>query len=141
MCGCVTQAQPVNELYYRGWHNLNAVLDDLLARRGLADASEVLIGGDSAGGLATFYHIDHMAEAVRRASADALVVGMPDSGYWPDDNDLKFTGTFTAMLETHNGTAALPAACLAALGGNRTACLFPQYFAHLIETPPVALRG
>lgn len=50
------------KVYYRGFRNFEAVLADLLARRGLRKATQVLLSGDSAGGLAAFVHADHVAE-------------------------------------------------------------------------------
>jgi hypothetical protein len=37
-------------LYFRGFRNLNAILDDLIANYNFGKASEVIAGGDSAGG-------------------------------------------------------------------------------------------
>lgn len=57
---------PLHGLHYRGRANLDAVLDRLLLPRrsphmSLADATEVLISGGSAGGLAVYLHADHIA--------------------------------------------------------------------------------
>lgn len=130
-----------NGLYYRGWHNLNAVLADLFIKHGLDQATEVIIGGDSAGGLATFYHIDYLRTIIHeKAGTDCRVLGMPDSGYWPDDSS-RFTSTFTSMLSMQNGSVGLPKSCLNAYDNNETACLFPQNFANLIETPLFPLQS
>ncbi len=48
-------AGPV-DLFFRGFRNLNAVADALQADHGLGNATHVLISGDSAGGLATYWH-------------------------------------------------------------------------------------
>lgn len=45
-------------LYFRGFRNLNAVLDDLVANHGLGDVTDALVSGDSAGGLASYWHVD-----------------------------------------------------------------------------------
>jgi hypothetical protein len=134
-------ADPVDGLYYRGWQNMKAVMTDLLTNRGLDQATDVLIGGDSAGGLATFYHIDYMNERIQNASPTARVLGMPDSGYWPDDPAEAFTSTFVDMNKMQNSTDGLDAACVAANPKNLTTCLFPQYFASMIQTPLFPLQS
>ena len=70
-------------LYYRGGYVLDALLADLDANQGLADATDIVVSGCSAGGLATYLHVDEYAE---RYDA-ARVVGMPDSGFFLDWDD------------------------------------------------------
>jgi len=125
--------QPVEGLYFRGWQSLQAIMTDLLANHGLNQATEVLIGGDSAGGLATFYHIDYMSERIKSANSEAMVLGMPDSGFWPDAEG--FAKTFRNMHQMQNGSAGLQSDCFHKYPTNITMCLFPQYFAPLIKSP------
>jgi hypothetical protein len=61
------------DLWFRGKSNLEAVFASLVKHHGLGDATEVLIGGDSAGGLATFLHIDTMADLIHSANDQASV--------------------------------------------------------------------
>jgi hypothetical protein len=54
-------------------------------------STEVMLGGASAGGLATYLHADAMADLVYEANRAAgrplaAVVAQPDSGFWPDDS-------------------------------------------------------
>lgn len=95
-------------------------------------AAEVLIGGDSAGGLATFMHIDYMHERILASGARAKVIGMPDSGYWPDQEG--FATTFRNMYAMQNGTDGLASECVRRNADDLTKCLFPQYFADHINT-------
>ena len=44
------------ELHWRGKHILKAMIDDLLNNRGLAKATDIVISGCSAGGLASKTH-------------------------------------------------------------------------------------
>jgi hypothetical protein len=99
----------------------------LSEKHGLGKATEVLIGGDSAGGLATFMvsaaarcrplplplpllplltavlqHIDAFADHIHAAAPAAKVLGMPDSGFWPDDTAQGFSGTFDRMYKMQN---------------------------------------
>lgn len=69
-------------LFFRGQYNLQGVFADLTKSRALGSASRVIIGGDSAGGLATFLHLDRMADWIYQANAaagleKANVLGMP----------------------------------------------------------------
>ncbi len=138
------QADPVPynasvSLHFRGWHNLNAVFDSLEEKYTLGDATQVLFGGDSAGGLATYYHTDWAAARIRsanarRKAAPTEFLSIPDSGYWPDDTEEGFSSTFTDMFKMQNGTVGLPQNCVDKLfPDNVTRCLFPQYFADGIQ--------
>lgn len=133
--GDTVEAVPYSgdSLYFRGWRNLQATITDLIKNHGLADATEVLIGGDSAGGLATFMHVDYMASEIHAAGSKAYILGMPDSGFWPDS--ASFAGKFRTMLSVQNGTAGLLPPCLAAHPGETEKCLFPENFAQLVQTP------
>ena len=51
-------------LYYRGRRILDAVVDDLLAVQGLDAATDFLVNGCSAGGLAVWLHLDYLASRV-----------------------------------------------------------------------------
>ena len=50
------------KVYFRGLYNLKAIMQDLLDNHGLNKATQVLLSGDSAGGLATFIHADQIGE-------------------------------------------------------------------------------
>lgn len=45
-------------LYYRGQRNLEAAIDYLATEHGMDAASHLVVSGDSAGGLATYWHAD-----------------------------------------------------------------------------------
>jgi hypothetical protein len=118
---------------------MQAVVTDLIANEHLGDATVALIGGDSAGGLATFFHIDFMREQIQSKNPTARVLGQPDSGFWPDGEG--FAATFRDFFTMQNSTAGLNSKCVAAEGANVTKCLFPQYFAQMIETPLFPLQS
>jgi len=54
-------------LYFRGKRIIDAVLDTLLEKMGLAEAEEVLLTGCSAGGLATYLHADYVHDRLKQA--------------------------------------------------------------------------
>ena len=66
------------KLYYRGRNILDAVLDDLLAK-GLDKATDVVLSGCSAGGLAIYLNADHVAS---RLPPTAKFRAIADSGYF-----------------------------------------------------------
>lgn len=87
-------------LYFRGRRNLDAVLASLVADFGLGAATHVLVGGSSAGGLATYLHVDRVA----RRLPGALVAGVPDSGFFYNGSAAWAAGV-EAMAALMNGTA------------------------------------
>ena len=76
-------AEPVavggERVFYRGHRILRAVIAAVLADTGLAAATEVVVGGCSAGGLSTYLHADEWRAALPPA---AKVVALPDSGFF-----------------------------------------------------------
>jgi len=65
------------KLFFRGLPNLRAYLTDLNANHQLQKGTDFLIGGCSAGGLATYLHVDWWKENL---PSTATVRGLPDSG-------------------------------------------------------------
>ena len=64
-------------------------------------------------------------------SAQASIVSMPDSGFWPEsDRSALFRGWFALQGSVTDG---LPKHCKY-LRTNTTKCLFPEYFADEIQT-------
>ena len=82
-------------LFFAGRHILDAVLDDLALRHGMSNATDVVLGGCSAGGIATYMHLDYVARrltttkaptaaAAAATAAPPRVVGLADSGFYAD---------------------------------------------------------
>eukprot|EP01130_Rhizamoeba_saxonica_P006910 TRINITY_DN2773_c0_g1_i1.p1 TRINITY_DN2773_c0_g1~~TRINITY_DN2773_c0_g1_i1.p1 ORF type:complete len:234 (-),score=43.36 TRINITY_DN2773_c0_g1_i1:456-1106(-) len=67
-----------SNLFYRGFRVLKAVKKDL-EKYGLDNSSNVVISGCSAGGLATYLHLDWWSDNLPNAN---VVVGLPDSGFF-----------------------------------------------------------
>ena len=68
-------------LHMRGRKILDAVFDDLITMRGLAQAKTVLLSGTSSGGMAVFYHADYVRA---RLPAAVRLFAAPDAGFFPD---------------------------------------------------------
>ena len=73
----------------------------------------------------------------------AKVLGMPDSGFWPDDTAQGFSHTFNSMYAMQNNKSSyfgMVKNCKWKTS-NVSKCLFPQYFADEIETPLFPLQS
>ena len=70
-------------VWLRGRAVLDAVIDDLLTVRGMKTASNVVVGGCSAGGMAVYLNCDHWAERIGAVNAKTDVVCLADAGWFP----------------------------------------------------------
>jgi hypothetical protein len=69
-------------LWFRGVKNLDATIEWLFEHGGLSGATEVLIKGESAGGLSTFLHADRVGARLKeRAPKLATYRANPIVGY------------------------------------------------------------
>lgn len=132
-------------LHYRGRANLDAALDSLLAR-GLANASDVVFTGGSAGGLATFLNLDHVAERMHIEAPSARVVGLADAGFFLDHEVYKgngrhaYTESMSYLFEM--AAPATNAACQKAhTGKDAWMCFFAQHVAPHIAAPLFIAEG
>ena len=66
-------------LYFRGRSNFDALVEDLRTNHGMDQAAEIILSGGSAGGLAVFYNLDHLAAVV---GPKVMVTGFPDAGMY-----------------------------------------------------------
>ena len=69
-------------LHWRGKRIREAAYAELMANHGLKDATDAVISGCSAGGLATFLHTDQWCDALAEDAKGIKCVGMPDSGFF-----------------------------------------------------------
>ena len=129
-------------IWYKGSYLRDALLADMRAYLGLASATEVLVGGCSAGGLTVYLNIDAIAAALPLAK----VRGVADAGYFLDA--ALYTGQpfrtplFQWGFAAWNSSGSLSPACLAAqLPGEQWRCIFAQYAAPYIATPLFALNS
>ena len=142
-------------LHYRGRANLDAVLDTLALQGsggaragrggGTGAATEVVLTGGSAGGLAVILHLDHVAS---RMPTGARVVGLPDAGYFADLPNTAgahvYRGFFQAADPVWNTTAGggTHAACLASTPPEQKwQCLMAQYVAAKTATPMFVMNA
>ena len=84
-------------LWFRGITNLDATLDWLFEHGGMGDATEVLLKGESAGGLSTFLHADRVGDRLK-AGAPKLTTyrASPMVGYFQDHDNFAHSDGYSA---------------------------------------------
>jgi hypothetical protein len=130
---------------YRGAYLREALIGTLAAAHGLRSATEVILGGCSAGGLTIYLNIDHLAGLVRAVAPSAKVRGLADAGLFLDHLNAAGQPFRTPLFQwgfaAWNSSAALAPACLAAFPGQEWRCIFAQYTARFIATPTFLLNS
>ena len=139
-------------LAFRGLANLDATLADALARLGLKDATELVVSGSSAGGLATFVHADHVVEVVRAAAPKlAKAHAAPVVGYFldhgtakgPADYPQSYPGRMKYVfgMQGVGASGAIPDACLRAFSSDPHLCFLAPHLVPYVETPLFAFNS
>jgi hypothetical protein len=130
------------KLFFRGRDILDAALDAVLEPEGhdaAAWATQVVVGGCSAGGAAVFFHLDYIR---LRVPAAIPVAGLADAGFLQDLPPAEGVQSFEE-IRMRNGSALwggvhTNAACAASYGptgDDAWRCLVPQYVAPFVATP------
>eukprot|EP00040_Diaphanoeca_grandis_P032659 m.198465 g.198465 ORF g.198465 m.198465 type:complete len:410 (-) comp32695_c3_seq1:82-1311(-) len=137
-----TASLPEKQMWFRGKHILKAMQTDLLTNRGLATSTDVVISGCSAGGLATFLHVDNWADLLTTAAPKAKVRGMPDSGFFLDtEHQPMYHSNMQWVFNYMNSTSGVNDACIAANVGMEWKCIFAEHTSPHIKTPIFPLQG
>jgi hypothetical protein len=141
-------------LTFRGIKNLDAGVQWALDH-GMSSATELVVGGSSAGGLSVFLHADRIAAAARkRAPLLKQVTAAPDVGFFIDhDNFAHSTGSpnkpswgaanFTAQMlyiasmqnMTFGPDGGLSPACQVLHPDEPLLCFMAPYVAPTVQTP------
>eukprot|EP00040_Diaphanoeca_grandis_P012681 m.64278 g.64278 ORF g.64278 m.64278 type:complete len:464 (+) comp23408_c0_seq1:1-1392(+) len=129
-------------LYFRGQANLEATMDYLSTHHNVDAATHFLISGDSAGGLASYWHADWFKQRL----PDTKVVVAPDSGFFLGDVTKPSWPASLAWIATQmNATAGLDQSCVeAAIKAGKvvaTSCTLPEDVSKFIETPLFAMNS
>jgi hypothetical protein len=81
-CPCSPAAGQGSEfgaLHFRGRRITAAIVADLLAARGLANATQILVTGDSAGGVGAMNNADWMGGLIRQCSRSPYAAPPPEA--------------------------------------------------------------
>ena len=87
--GSVVDSVPVGaeNITYRGRWIRDALVPHLASAHGLAAATDVIVGGCSAGGLTVYLNLDAIAGQIHALSPGARVRGLADAGFFLDAPD------------------------------------------------------
>jgi len=150
------------KLHWRGKRVREAIAQDLMENRELKKASDLIVSGCSAGGLATFLHTDQWCDMLRAANPKAKCAGLPDSGFFLDYEDPTVTCSPPSMYSedrlgntingdyhcglkwtytVQNATAGINKDCVAAHAGEEWKCMFAEHSAEHVHTPLFAMQS
>ena len=76
-----------SRLHWRGKRVREAIQADLMGSQGMSSATDLIVSGCSAGGLATYLHTDQWCDALHQKQPGAKCAGLPDSGFFLDYQD------------------------------------------------------
>jgi len=127
-------------LYFRGAYILEIFQQDLLNNHGLDMATDVVISGCSAGGLATYLHVDQWRAVI---PPTARVVGMPDSGFFLDyETQMGYASGMQWVFEQQNATSGVDSDCIENYWplGEPWMCIFAEHVSPFIQTPIFPLQ-
>ncbi|VAH70366.1 unnamed protein product [Triticum turgidum subsp. durum] len=133
------RAQDGSTLHFRGLRIYQAVIDELM-EKGLANATQALLTGCSAGGLATILHCDDFSA---RFSLNVSVKCLADAGFFLDVKDISgkrsFWSVYDGVVHLQNVREVLPKDCLT--NKEPTECFFPAELIKSIRTPMFILNS
>jgi len=125
------------ELFFRGFLNLQSYHRDLVEKHNFINATDVIISGASAGGLATFLHLDWWKSQMNK---NTKIIGLPDSGFFPDYNKMKFSTTMRYIFNQMNCTSGVNEKCIES-NSVKSNCFFAEYTVPHISTPFFAVQS
>jgi hypothetical protein len=127
-------------LYYRGASILKATIDALV-EMGIENATEIVIGGGSAGALGVYRHVNYYVERLNPVGLKR-VVALPDCGFF---QDLGFQNKYyqgMSWMKSEDGMAAIvDPYCAARHSQDLVKCLFAEHVAPFIKVPIFALQA
>ncbi|CAI7833042.1 unnamed protein product, partial [Closterium sp. NIES-53] len=121
-------------VYMDGSRIVSAIMDDLLAKRAIVRATEVLVSGTSAGGLAVMRLCDSLAALLPRASVKCLL----DGSFFPDAPDRTGRMHFQSLAQQVSALHQFSprSRCdQVTPAPERWRCFFPQYALPLASSP------
>jgi hypothetical protein len=72
------------DLWLRGRNNFDALVSYFSTTLDMDKATDIILSGGSAGGLAVFYNLDHFATLLPSLAPKASLKGFPDAGFFMD---------------------------------------------------------
>ncbi|XP_047953458.1 pectin acetylesterase 8-like [Salvia hispanica] len=123
---------PETKLYIRGRRIFTSAIEELMATKGMANAANALLAGDSAGRLATMLNCDRFRSYLPNA---CRVKCYTDSGFFIRAINLgaRATDYSVRIVTLHELADYLPKSCTQRLGAGL--CFFPENVVDDIQTP------
>ncbi|CAH9080603.1 unnamed protein product [Cuscuta europaea] len=131
--GDVEEVDPATNDVYRGARIFDALMEHFLAQ-GMKDATNAILAGNSAGGLATIIHCDRFHALF---PSTTRVKCLADSSYFIHDDKIQgdklFETSFEFLVNTMGSAKSLPQECTSKM--KPSLCFFPQNLLQYIKTP------
>ena len=125
-------------LYFRGRHITEAIVQDLYARHALANATDVVMSGCSAGAIRVYAHLDALRALLPR---HATVAGFPDSGFYLDVPLFTPLKRFVTSADGQNASGLLSGRCKLQNPNALERCLVAGASAIYLGTPLFAFQS
>lgn len=130
-------------LHFKGKNIMNAIFDDLIENRGLLNSTDIIISGASAGGLATYLHVDHVHKRIRSLPGERKLVALPDSGFFLDftGDNVDYHSQMKWVFSTMNCKDGVNEDCIAFHSDEEQwKCFFAEHTIPFVKTPIFALQ-
>ncbi|XP_002965391.2 pectin acetylesterase 5 [Selaginella moellendorffii] len=125
-------------LYFRGKRIFKAVIDELKSM-GLSDATQVLLSGCSAGGLATVHRCNELQSFLPRIKLKCL----SDGGFFLNVSDISgnysMSSYYNSVVKLHQLEKTLDSSCVSSRAA--TECFFPQTMKAFVQPPLFLLNA
>ncbi|CAM9276876.1 unnamed protein product, partial [Ectocarpus fasciculatus] len=130
-------------LHFKGAKIRRAVIDDLMTRLGMGNATDVVVTGSSAGGLAIYLGIDEIRAQIHSYRKDIDVGGLADAGYFPDyvKNITNYPKKIRHLFRLMNISAGAPVKCIAQHRGSLSNCMFAENLLPTVESPLLIMQS
>ncbi|KAH7280051.1 hypothetical protein KP509_37G050400 [Ceratopteris richardii] len=126
-------------LFFRGQRVWEAVMEELLTRQGMLNATQAILSGDSAGGLAAFHHCNDFKKKLR---GDTIVKCLLDGAMFldmPSISGVSLIKDLYRKVTTLHNVTSLSHTCTSKQ--DRGECFFPQYNLDSITVPMFFLQS
>mmetsp|Transcript_84949 Transcript_84949/g.177534 ORF Transcript_84949/g.177534 Transcript_84949/m.177534 type:complete len:523 (-) Transcript_84949:80-1648(-) len=135
--------QEKDGLHFRGKAILDSVIAETKKTLNIQQAQQVVLSGGSAGASAVYYHIDQVRDDL--GVPPGVLYGLPDAGFFlnlPDKDGIDcWPAQMKSLFDNFVTYRDLNKKCLDKFSTEPWKCLYPEYFADLIETPVFALNS
>eukprot|EP01084_Bolivina_argentea_P105426 188781_1 len=127
-------------LHFRGWRILNGLFKQLQAEYKLKSATDVVVGGCSAGGLNLYMHIDYIGNTYIPSTAN--FVGLIDSGFFMQyEGKGKYMTAMQWLWDNMNMTQGLNQKCIQYYKNDPFQCMFAENLAPFIDVKVFSMQS